>query len=271
MMLMEIKLDYTKSAQKNAEDYFGASKKAKKKLSGAENAVKELESKLSSLEKMPQKKKRIVKKANREWYEKFNWFFTSNGLLAIGGSSADENEELNSKYFEDGDLFFHADIFGASVVILKKGSTAPQEVKEEVAQFAASYSKAWSGAAASMNVYSLKREQVTKSRNKGSLGKGSFLLVGEREWYKNIPLILCAFTIQGNNSTEQKLEIAPEKTCSALKVKRYIKISGGNTKKSDAAKYIAKYLAIEDMNYVMQHLPTGPFSLENETKTSHPR
>jgi predicted ribosome quality control (RQC) complex YloA/Tae2 family protein len=44
---MEIEIDFTKSAQDNANDYFKRSKKLLLKKEGAQKAVKELEEKLS--------------------------------------------------------------------------------------------------------------------------------------------------------------------------------------------------------------------------------
>ena len=258
---MEITIDLTKSAQANAVEYFERYKKAKKKAEGAEHSVKELESRLREVEGKTITKKELKKVEKREWYERFNWFFTSNGLLVIGGRSADQNEELNSRYFEENDLFFHADLFGASVTILKNGVDAEQPVKEEVAQFAASFSKAWENGLSSVDVYALKRDQVTKSRNKGSLGKGSFLLVGDREWFKAVPLRLAAFIIERDRE-EQVLQIAPAITCLRLGIKHYLVITLGNTKKSDAAKFIAKELKYANLDYIMQHLPAGPFSVK---------
>jgi Fibronectin-binding protein A N-terminus (FbpA). len=47
-MQEEFELDFTKSAQENASEYFEASKQARKKKAGAEQAIKELENKLKS-------------------------------------------------------------------------------------------------------------------------------------------------------------------------------------------------------------------------------
>lgn len=255
---MEIEIEFTKSAQKNAEEYFERSKKAKRKAEGAEKAVKELQETLDKLENEPVAKKEVRKIEKKEWYEKFNWFFTSEGHLVVGGRSADQNDELNSKHFDNKDLFFHADIFGASAVIMKNGTESSRETREEVAQFAASFSSAWENTQSSVDVYSLKREQVTKSKNEGALGKGSFLLKGEREWYRNVPLELCAFL----NEKIGKTEICPSVTCKKLGIKHYVVLSIGRVKKSDAAKLIAKRLNYENIDYIMQHIPSGPFSLK---------
>ncbi len=255
---MEIEIDFTKSAQKNADEYFERSKKAKRKAEGAEKAAKDLEATLEKLEGKVISKKDMKTVEKKEWYEKFNWFFTSDGSLAIGGRSADQNDELYSKYFENNDLFFHSDIFGASAVILKNGTGSSREIREETAQFAGSFSSAWENSQTTVDVYSLKKEQVTKSKNEGALGKGSFLLKGEREWYRNVPLELVAFF----NEKIKKVEIAPSRTCQKLEIKKSVLLTVGKTKKSDAAKYIAKSLDYNNIDYVMQHIPTGPFSLK---------
>ena len=200
----------------------------------------------------------------REWYEKYNWFFTSTGLLVIGGRSADQNEELYSKHFEENDLFFHGDIFGASVVIFKGGTTSTLDERLEVAQFSASFSKAWEMAQNTVDVYSVSKEQVTKTRNYGSLGKGSFVILGEREWYRGVQLSLCAFieekTLQ--NGSSKRFNIIPTLTCNKKQISSFISITIGNTKKSDAAKKISFLLKYDNIDYIMQHLPPGSFSIK---------
>ena len=255
---MEIEIDFTRSAQENAEIYFARAKKDKLKAEGAEKAIKDLESVLKENEAKKSEKKALKRVQKKEWYEKFNWFFTSRGLLAIGGRSADQNEELNSRYFGDNDLFFHADIFGASAVILKGGAEASESDMEEAAQFGASFSKAWENALSATDVYSLSRSQVTKSKNRGSLGKGSFLLSGERRWYKSVPLALAAFNAEGK---DERPRITPLTTCERLGIGHYVRISIGNAKKTDAAKFIAKVLGYGDLDYIVQHIPAGTFSL----------
>lgn len=252
---MEIEIEYTKSAQQNASDYFQMSKKARKKQEGAEVAVKELEAKRERIGETAERKsvKRIERK---EWYEKYNWFNASNGMLAIGGRSAQQNEEVNAKHFDDKDLFFHADIFGASAVVLKGGVEADPDTRAEVAQFAGCFSSAWENGASTVNVYALKRDQVSKSKEKGSLGTGSFLLSGEREWHKNMALELAAIMREG------RLAVIPMSTCVAMRAKEYVLLKPGSKKKSDAAKAIAKRLQYNDIDYIMQHLPAGGFSVK---------
>ena len=152
--------------------------------------------------------KKLKERQKREWYEKFNWFVTSGGLLAIGGRSAMQNDEINSKHFSEGDLFFHADIFGASAVVLKGGAQSSDEAQQEAAQFAACYSSAWESGQSYVDVFAAGREQVSKSA-KGRLPTGSFAISGEREWFKAMRLELYAF-LQKSGDGPDRLNVVPE-------------------------------------------------------------
>ena len=77
---MDIDIDYTKSAQENAEGYFEKAKKAKAKAAGAGISVKNLEKQLQQVQQKQPQAKIVRKLEKREWYEKFNWFFTSNHM-----------------------------------------------------------------------------------------------------------------------------------------------------------------------------------------------
>ncbi|MGC8538666.1 MAG: NFACT RNA binding domain-containing protein [Candidatus Micrarchaeia archaeon] len=253
---MEIEIDYTRQAQDNAEEYFERAKKAKKKYEGALESAAELERKLESMKKEEESrestlKQKRAKAAEGEWYEKFYWFNTSGGYLAIGGRNAVQNEEINSKYFEKGDLFFHADIYGGSVVILKNGEAADLESKKQAAQYAACFSRGWQSGLSTLDVYSLKREQVSKSQDRGSLQTGGFAMSGEREWYKSMPLVLTVYF-------DKKLIVVPGEYQAKGGTETVI-LTPGNGKKTEAAKYISKKLGFEDIDYIMAHIPTGPF------------
>ncbi|MDE1856560.1 MAG: DUF814 domain-containing protein [Candidatus Micrarchaeota archaeon] len=255
---MEIDIDFTRSAQDNANSYYQSSKKLQQKKEGARKAIAELEKKLEQARKSDEMSRKVakLKAAPKEWYQKFRWAIASDGSIIIGGRDASQNEQLNSRHFEDADLFFHADIFGASVVILKGGASSPKEVREETAQFAACYSSAWKEGSSSVDVYAMRREQVSKSTAKGSLGSGSFLLTGEREWYRSTPLSLSAYV------SGERLFVVPSRTYERLKDKpQRLEISPGDDKKSDAAKKMAKMLNYYDLDEIMQRLPAGEFTV----------
>jgi predicted ribosome quality control (RQC) complex YloA/Tae2 family protein len=162
----------------NVGVYYDTIKKFRKKIEGARTAMA----------KAPARKERkapVVPVRKKRWFHRFRWFYTSDGILVLGGKDAGQNEELVKKYMEGGDRFVHADVHGASVVILK-GRT---ERMDEVAQFAASYSGAWRSGHFSADVYSVAPDQVSKTPESGEyVARGSFIVRGEREYYHNVPL-----------------------------------------------------------------------------------
>ncbi|HJJ99287.1 MAG TPA: ribosome rescue protein RqcH [Methanocorpusculum sp.] len=120
-----------------------------------------------------------------KWYHRFRWMETSDGVLVMGGRNADQNEELVKKYMEGGDTFLHAEVFGASVVLVK-GKT---ERMDEAAQFAASYSRMWGSGAASGGVIVAAPSQVSKTAESGEfVAHGSFVIRGERTYVRNVPM-----------------------------------------------------------------------------------
>ena len=254
---MELELDYGMSAQENANSYYMKAKKLAQKKEGAEKAIQELRNRLEQeASKASTPKNKIVVKRRLEWYEKFNWFITSGGKLVIGGRDAQQNEMVNSRHFEKGDLFFHADVHGASVTVMKSGEDSEKRDREEAAQFAASFSRGWQEGLRSVDVYCMKREQVSKSTEKGSLGTGSFLLSGEREWYRNTQLALACGAKDG------VFCMVPANASDTLaNTSKVLMLSQGDKKKSDAAKLISIKLGYDDVDYIMQHMPNGNFNI----------
>ncbi|MDR0981427.1 MAG: NFACT family protein [Methanocalculaceae archaeon] len=124
-------------------------------------------------------------KMKAKWYHRFRWMETSDGVLVIGGRNADQNEELVKKYMEGGDTFLHADVFGASAVIVK-GKT---ERMDEAAQFASSYSRMWGSGAAAGDVIAAVPSQVSKTAESGEfVAHGSFVIRGERKLFRNVAM-----------------------------------------------------------------------------------
>ncbi len=254
---MEVEIDFTRSAQQNADEHYKASKKLAAKKEGAERTVKDLEKKLADAEKKQQRevlkeRQKFVVRKEKQWYEKFHWFFTSTGMLAVGGRDAQQNDMINSKYFSDNDLFFHAEIFGASAVVLKDGLGADRDTKEEAAQFAACYSSAWESGMKVVDVYAMRRDQISKLTGKA----GSFLLSGEREWHRNTQLSLVMFMKDG------RLNAVPAAAFERMdRSQRHVLVNQGNRKKSDAAKRIAELLEYNDLDEIIRQLPSGSFSI----------
>ncbi|MBN1941539.1 MAG: DUF814 domain-containing protein [Candidatus Diapherotrites archaeon] len=185
---MRIEIDYSKSLEQNASGYFEKSKKSKKKLEGLCLAMQETKKKLERLEKQKssEKKEKLVKKRKHAWFESFHWFVSSNGFLVVAGRSAKQNELLVKKHLEKNDMFLHADIQGGAATIIKSGNKKiSDQTLKEAAQFAAVFSKAWQRGLASIEVYAVSKEQVSKKAPSGeALSTGAFMIYGKRKWFK---------------------------------------------------------------------------------------
>jgi predicted ribosome quality control (RQC) complex YloA/Tae2 family protein len=187
-------LNLRHSLQDNANQYYSRSKKAEKKLRGAEKTLHETEAKIEELEKQVGLAKAtlqpLAKRRKREWFEKFRWFRSSDGFLVIGGRDATTNEILIKKYMEPHDVVFHAEILGAPFVLIKtEGKTSPERTIREAAQLSASYSRAWREMLTTLNVYWINPDQVSKTPPSGQfLKKGSFMIRGKKHFIRGVPL-----------------------------------------------------------------------------------
>jgi hypothetical protein len=100
---------------------------------------------------------------------------------------------LIKKHTEPNDVVFHADIVGAPFVVVKtEGKTVSEKGLREVAEFAAAFSRGWREGFGSVDVYSIKPDQLSKGGPSGeSVAHGAFVVRGERNWYRGIPLRTC--------------------------------------------------------------------------------
>src|SRR3989338_1869732 len=184
---MKITLDIRKSAMENAQALFDEAKKFRRKAEGAKKAIENTKRKIA-LAQAPRKQesKSAAGRHKKKWFHEYRFFTTTNGLMCVGGKNAKQNDTLVAAQLKEGDLFFHADVHGASAVILKEGTTkAKEQDLLEAAQFAGSYSNAWKGGSGVADVYCVGKDQVSKHSHGEFVGKGAFLISGERKWFKN--------------------------------------------------------------------------------------
>lgn len=250
---MKVKIDLNKSIFENAATYYDKSKKLKKKAADTQKAIDNTKKELAKAEKegkkVQEKKPEVKEKA--KWYQKFHWFITSEGLLVIGGRNADQNEYLVKHHFEKGDLFFHADIRGGSVTILKEKDKGTEKSIQEAAQFSGSYSNAWKEGYATVGVTAAEKDQVSKSPPSGEyLAKGSFFLTGHMKHYKSVVLkLLIGISKEGN------LEASPRERGIENYSKAY-EIMPGNLDKKLAAEKMSRELKV-NKDKIMPLIPSG--------------
>jgi predicted ribosome quality control (RQC) complex YloA/Tae2 family protein len=134
-----------------------------------------------------QKRIIIKQQANREWYERYRWFITDDGLLAIGGRDASSNSAIIRKHLTEYDIVFHAEVYGSPFFIVKNAIKSDEigTTLQEVAQATVSFSRAWKDGLSSADAYWVMANQIKKGAPTGQyLPKGSFVIEGKRNYIK---------------------------------------------------------------------------------------
>lgn len=136
---------------------------------------------------------------NKEWYERYRWFITSDGLLAIGGRDASSNSVIIRKHLVEQDLVFHAEIHGSPFFVLKNARLLDNINKSllEVAQATISFSRAWRDGLFGGDAYWVLPDQIKKGGPTGQfVPKGSFVIEGKRNYIKGIEIQLAIGIIE---------------------------------------------------------------------------
>jgi len=246
--MTKIILSLEKSVEQNAAVYFDAAKKKKKKLEGAIEALGISEKKLSKI-KIP-KEVVIVADRKKSWYEKFRWFYSSEGFLVIGGRDATSNEILIKKHTDPDDIVLHTDMAGSPFFVIKAdGKKIGKPSIRETADATASYSRGWKKGLAEQNVFYVKPSQVTKQAKSGeSLQKGAFMIYGKTNYIDNSMQI--AIGIQDGVVIGGPVDSIKNQT------KEFVCIVQGSTKPSDIAKKIKKKIG-GSLDDIIRFLPPG--------------
>jgi predicted ribosome quality control (RQC) complex YloA/Tae2 family protein len=256
---MRLVLNVKKSLEQNAEIYFEKAKKAKRKMEGLKAALARFEQQRDKLLKEQatviarlEKSKPATIERKKEWYQKFRWFFSSEGFLCIGGRDATTNEIVIKKHTQPGDLIFHTEAAGSPFFVVKaEGRAIGDATKEEAAQAAASFSRGWKLGVGSMEVFSVTPEQVSKEAKSGEyLAKGAFMVYGKRTTYR--PNLEVAAGILDDGKVMCGPLPAVKKHC-----KKYALIKQGDNKPSDVAKQLVKLLSTGTIDEFISALPSG--------------
>jgi predicted ribosome quality control (RQC) complex YloA/Tae2 family protein len=248
-----------KSLFDNANSYYERGKEAKEKAQGAQTALNDTKKKLADIERELQRaeelkslkpaqlvealSKRKEELANKEWFEKFRHFTTSDGFLVVAGKDTVSNEVLIKKYTKQEDAAFHAEITGSPFVVIKAdGKPISEQALREAAEFAASFSRAWRENVGTADVYWVKVDQLVKSGPSGeSVPHGAFFVVGKRNWYRNTPLRVAVGVILGE---ETKFVGGPVDSVKA-KTKNYIVILPGDHQGKEMLQLVMRSLTLK--------------------------
>ena len=293
-----ITLEVSNTVHQNAQRYFEEARSQKNKAKGAETALASTEKSREKAEKQAAKdaaagRLRAKKRSKRFWFERHRWAILSGGHLLIGGRDAKGNDVVVRKHLTSNDLYFHADLHGAPSCSLKlkdglvpnqnpseaipegvaslqivqnlgdemeDARQLPDSVHSEAAQVAVCWSRAWGSGGAAAIAFHARPSQVSKTTESGeSLARGSFVVRGQRNWHRDLPLEM-AIGMAVVNGVPIPVSGTPS-TISEY-CQRWAKIIPGREKKESVANRIAKAtgLAQDDL---LSCLPPGNCSLED--------
>ncbi|EPY50641.1 DUF814 family protein [Schizosaccharomyces cryophilus OY26] len=128
---------------------------------------------------------RILPTRKAFFFEKFHWFFSSEGYMVIGGRDAQQNELLFARYCNKGDVFVCADLPKSSIVIVKNRNAndpLPPNTLQQAGSLALASSKAWDSKTV-ISAWWVQIEQVSKTGYAGDvLPAGSFAIRGSKNY-----------------------------------------------------------------------------------------
>ncbi|HUS76610.1 MAG TPA: ribosome rescue protein RqcH [Methanothrix sp.] len=269
---VELALHAGLTVPQNAQRYYEKAKEMARKGSGAKEALV-ITKQLRAGKAAPKKTRAPVfhRRRKPKWYERFRWFFSSDGFMVLGGRDADSNEEIYTKYLERRDLALHTDAPGAPLTVIKtEGEPVPESTLLEAAQFAVSYSSVWKGGLVAADCYLIKGDQVSKTPESGEfLKKGAFVIRGERTYFKDTPLGLALGIADG---------VLVGGPVSAVKPKSdpVVEIEPGELNADDLAKRIYRQFsdkvddraflkAVASIDLIVQFLPPGGSRMKEDS------
>ena len=257
-----IKIDLHQDLEATASQYYDKAKESESKMENAEKALEKTEDEIESLGEEDIELEEVMEdkseKRSKKWFEKYRWFYSSDGYLVCLGRDAQTNEMLVKKHTDSEDLYLHADFDGAPSTVIKDGQEAPESTLEEAAKASVSFTKAWKAGIGAADVYYVEPDQVTKNPESGEyLSKGAFVIRGEREYLRNVKTDVAI----GPYKIEEGLYVpmcGPQKSVEE-NCEDYMTLRPGHQKKSDVAKKInRKFKEYNlDLDYIVRSLPPG--------------
>jgi len=139
------------------------------------------------------KTKNIQQMRKRFWFEKFNWFITSENYIILSGRDAQQNDILIKRYMRKGDIYVHADIHGASSCVIKNptGNPIPRQTLIETGIMTVCRSSAWNAKIVA-NAWWVYDHQVSKTAPSGEyLPTGSFMIRGKKNFLGQNQMMMC--------------------------------------------------------------------------------
>ncbi len=288
---LSVELDLDQTVHQNAQRYFAKGRKDKQRAEGAKAALADTQQRQKKVDKQRAKDEAagrvtVVKRSKKFWFERNRWTMLPSGQLFVGGRDAKGNDQIVKKHLSAADLYFHADLHGAPScsLKLKEGfeedpnpnpllpdgvpslrlsqsleiEEHPEDVLASAAQMAVCWSRAWGSGGAAATAFHAKQGQVSKTTESGeALGRGAFVVRGNRHWYKDLSMELTLGMVAINGIPLPL--VGTHNTVSAV-CERWVRLTPGTQKKEQVATKIAKATGLLQDD-VLSALPPGNLSL----------
>nr|XP_027115848.1 nuclear export mediator factor Nemf-like [Coffea arabica] len=193
----KVEVDLALSAHANARRWYDMKKrqesKQEKTVTAHEKAFKAAERKTRLQLSQEKTVAAITHMRKVHWFEKFNWFISSENYLIISGRDAQQNELIVKRYMSKGDLYVHADLHGASSTVIKNHKPeypVPPLTLNQAGCFTVCHSQAWDSKIVT-SAWWVYPHQVSKTAPTGEyLTAGSFMIRGKKNFLPPHPLIM---------------------------------------------------------------------------------
>lgn len=193
----KVEVDLALSAHANARRWYEVKKrqenKQEKTLTAHEKAFKAAEKKTRLQLSREKSVAAITHMRKVHWFEKFNWFISSENYLVISGRDAQQNEMIVKRYMSKGDLYVHAELHGASSTVIKNHKPdhpVPPLTLNQAGCFTVCYSQAWDSKIVT-SAWWVYPHQVSKTAPTGEyLTVGSFMIRGKKNFLPPHPLVM---------------------------------------------------------------------------------
>lgn len=268
----KIRTDYGLSLQSIASTLFDEAKHQARAVGSIEQARDRARARLTALrakEDSQDGRDAVTEIRKKAWYERYRWFYTSDGLLAVGGRDAASNSAVIRKQMARDDKIFHAEIFGSPFFILKDAADPPALSINEVAHATVCFSRAWREGLYGTSAYWVGPDQVKKSAPSGEfLPKGSFTIEGQRNFVKAQALRLAVGVIpQDGAGVITCGPVEPVKKRSAM----YVVIEPQGSEMAEAAKRVrTEFLKLDEqaargiqLDDIVRAMPAGKSQIKH--------
>ncbi len=257
-----LELDLRRTPRQLAQLLFEESKRIATKQDGARLALAETERQIAVPPpfRTPGTAAAALRARRPHWFEKYRWFVSSEGVVAVAGRDAPSNDTVVKRHLRPGDLYMHADLQGAASVVLKRppaGAIAPVTI-EEAARWAVAFSKAWRAGLASASAFWVGADQVSKAGASGEfVARGAWVVHGTRNFVRDVPLELGLGTVRYED--DERWSVAPERSLRARGEVRYLLVPGEERDRPSVEVALVADLGI-DRSLLQSLLPAGGIS-----------